>query len=185
LDYFLYFFVFFVSLFCINLGIFVFFVSLFWLFFVSLFCIFWSTFLTLYLNLDHNTEYITAEIMLYNSFLTKFSSNMSIICKTQPNLNKGGIFFPDFLCHFFDYFLYFFVFFVSLFCIFCITFCIFCVTFWIIFCVTFLIFWSIFLTLYLNSDHNTDHIMAEIMLYNSLLVKFTQSRQLYAKYDQI
>jgi hypothetical protein len=48
-----------------------------------------------------------------------------------------------------------------------------------------LIFWLIFSALYLNLDHNTDHIMAEIMLYNPFLVKFTQSRQLYAKYGHI
>jgi hypothetical protein len=101
--------------------------------------IFWSTFLTLYLNSDRNTDYKTAEIMLYNPFLVKVTPISSIIRKIRPNLNIKGIFLY-FLCHFFDYFF-------QIFCIFRITFwiifwifCIFCVTF----CINLGILWLFF-----------------------------------------
>jgi hypothetical protein len=99
-------------------SLFVFFVSLFGLFL----SIFWSTFLTLYLNSDRNTDYKTAEIMLYNPFLVKVTPISSIIRKIRPNLNIRGdffvffvslfwLFFPDFFLyfsyHFLDYFLNF------------------------------------------------------------------------------
>jgi hypothetical protein len=44
-----------------------------------IFCTFWSTFLTLYLNSDHNTDHIIVEITLYNSFLVKVTPISSII----------------------------------------------------------------------------------------------------------
>jgi hypothetical protein len=108
---------FFVLLFWLFFVFFVFFVSLF-VFFVSLFglflSIFWSIFPTLYLNSDRNTDYKTAEIMLYNPFLVKVTPISSIIRKIRPNLNIKGIFLIIFCITFLIFF--------PIFCIFCVTF---------------------------------------------------------------